>query len=210
MTRSDSSLSKHITQTIHFLAGVVLALMFTVIGVRCGGDRSSGGSTPSQAQTAPARRTPPPSAQVAPVEQPTPAPAQPVTARVPEPAPPAEPTPSVPTAAVISEPEAVNGAPETVHRTRRGDTLWDLAEHYYGDGLLWPNIYRANPAIGSNPDYLITGVNIAIPSLEGSPGNLTAADASNLYQGYLAAHRAFQARGDERADIFLRWSEKYQ
>ncbi|MCH7860002.1 MAG: hypothetical protein IID14_09965 [Candidatus Marinimicrobia bacterium] len=97
-----------------------------------------------------------------------------------------------------------------MHRTRRGDTLWDLAEHYYGDGLLWPNIYRATPAIGPNPDYLITGVDIAIPSLEGSPANLTAADASNLHQGYLVAYRAFQARGDQRADTYLRMSEKYQ
>lgn len=209
MTRSDSTLSRNFTQTIHCLAGVVLALLFTVIGVRCGGSDSSGGSTTSQA--APARKTtPPPLAQVAPVEQPTPAPVPPVIARLPEPAPPVEPPPSIPTVAVISEPEAVNGAPDTVHRTRRGDTLWDLAEHYYGDALLWPNIYRANPAIGANPDYLITGVNFAIPSLEGSPGNLTAADASNLYQGYLAAHRAFQARGDQRADLFLRLSEKYQ
>ncbi len=179
--------------------GLVLTILFSLS--RCGGDGASSGSIPSPPASTPPQSTPPPAAQVTPPAPPTAIPVQ---------TPPPQAETPLPVALAAPEPEALNGSPDITHRTRRGDTLWELAEHYYGDAQLWPNIYRANPAIGANPDYLITGVNIAIPSLEGSPGNLTAADASNLYQGFLAAHRAFQVRGDERADLFLRLSEKYQ
>jgi hypothetical protein len=34
-----------------------------------------------------------------------------------------------------------------VHVIVRGDTLWDLAEHYLGDPFLWPQIWERNPYI---------------------------------------------------------------
>ena len=42
---------------------------------------------------------------------------------------------------------AVSSAGEpSVYRVERGDTLWTITLDYYGDGFLWPAIYRASCA----------------------------------------------------------------
>jgi nucleoid-associated protein YgaU len=33
---------------------------------------------------------------------------------------------------------------EQVHEVKKGDTLWKIAEHYYGDGRLYMKIFEAN------------------------------------------------------------------
>lgn len=48
--------------------------------------------------------------------------------------------------------------------TRRGDTLWYLANQFYGDPLRWTEIYHANPWI-SDPTLLHTGLTLTIPSV---------------------------------------------
>lgn len=59
---------------------------------------------------------------------------------------------------------AAEAATETPgkHVIVRGDTLWDIAETYYGDGALWPKIARANgdPA----PGALEIGTELQIPA----------------------------------------------
>jgi hypothetical protein len=50
------------------------------------------------------------------------------------------------------------------YTTNPGDTLWDLAQHFYGDGNRWYLIYEANQAvIGPDPHLLSSGCNLAIP-----------------------------------------------
>jgi nucleoid-associated protein YgaU len=45
-----------------------------------------------------------------------------------------------------------------------GDTLWQIAQRFYGDGSLWPTIYEANRAvIGSNPNIIRPGQVLTIP-----------------------------------------------
>lgn len=45
-----------------------------------------------------------------------------------------------------------------------GDTLWAIAEQFYGDGNEWQRIYDANRhVIGSNPDEIYPGQEIVLP-----------------------------------------------
>lgn len=48
-----------------------------------------------------------------------------------------------------------------VHVVKRGDWLWNLAEHYLGDGSRWTEIAKANPGI--DPDRIDVGQRLVIP-----------------------------------------------
>ena len=52
-------------------------------------------------------------------------------------------------------------------RVRKGDTMWDMAQHFYGDGRRWTEISQANQGIA--PERLIPGMVLAIPGVEGPP-----------------------------------------
>lgn len=51
-----------------------------------------------------------------------------------------------------------------VHVVEKGDTLWDLAQHYYNNPLLWPQIWDANKYI-PNAHWIYPGDPITIPPL---------------------------------------------
>lgn len=60
-------------------------------------------------------------------------------------------------------------APQTsrwaTHRVQRGDTLWDLAERYYGDGMAWQRIRDANADLIDDPDELEIGWRLVLPGV---------------------------------------------
>jgi outer membrane protein OmpA-like peptidoglycan-associated protein/LysM repeat protein len=47
--------------------------------------------------------------------------------------------------------------------TKKGDTLWKIAEETYGDGKKWKNIYRFNKDRIKDPNKLSAGTKIVIP-----------------------------------------------
>lgn len=53
---------------------------------------------------------------------------------------------------------------ERSYTTVAGDTLWKIAERYYGDGIKWSVIYDINrEAIGDDPNALAPDITLKIP-----------------------------------------------
>jgi LysM repeat protein len=61
---------------------------------------------------------------------------------------------------VPSQPSAT-----TTYTVRAGDSLWSIAQQFYGDGNQWNTIYDANrQVIGPDPNNLRPGIVLTIPS----------------------------------------------
>ena len=58
-------------------------------------------------------------------------------------------------------------AGDETYKVVKGDTLWDLAVEYYGDGTKWHKILEANPGKipGDNPRLLQIGTVLVIPKI---------------------------------------------
>jgi 5'-nucleotidase len=78
----------------------------------------------------------------------------------PAPAAPAE--PAKPAEAAPAQPATPAPGAETSHVIAKGDTYWDLAVKYYGDGAMWKKIADANP--GEEPRRLLVGATLKIPA----------------------------------------------
>ena len=50
-----------------------------------------------------------------------------------------------------------------VHVVVKGDTLWDLAKHYYGDPSLYMKIFEANRDVLKDPNLIKVGQRLRIP-----------------------------------------------
>jgi len=62
------------------------------------------------------------------------------------------------------EPAAAGGKAYVV---KQGDTLWELAETFYGTGTLWPKLWHANKAVVPEPKEMQIGIRLVIPDLDG-------------------------------------------
>jgi nucleoid-associated protein YgaU len=49
------------------------------------------------------------------------------------------------------------------HEVKKGDTLWKIAEQYYGDGSLYTNIFEANRDILKDPNVIKIAQKLRIP-----------------------------------------------
>lgn len=72
---------------------------------------------------------------------------------------------SVESGSSSTAPEAREAGGRT-YVVEKGDTLWAIAERYYGDGSEWPRIHEANRDRIDDPDVIQPGWELTIPEAE--------------------------------------------
>lgn len=95
------------------------------------------------------------------------------------------------------------------HTVVKGDRLWTLADEYYSDAYLWPNIYNANIPKIPNPDILKIGIELLIPALEGNHLKLSDADRHKVADGYIHAYLIYKKLGRDDAKNYLWVAQLY-
>lgn len=98
-----------------------------------------------------------------------------------------------------------------VHVVRPGDTLWDLAGHYYRDPFLWPRIHEANTGLVANPHLILPSWRLRIPGVAadvsgiatvgGVPPAPGAGDSQERAQGAAAERTVFYRDGGPQMDL---------
>ena len=76
-----------------------------------------------------------------------------------------------------------SGDNASVHTVRKGDTLWDICDHYFRNPYQWPRIWAFNPQI-QNPHWIFPGDQVRLR------GNQVAAvEGGNTGQGLIDRRR---------------------
>lgn len=94
-------------------------------------------------------------------------------------------------------PAATEPAPwfeQRAHKLKNGDSLWRLSDKQYLNPFYWPHIYQANRDDINNPNKLIMGRTILLPTLQGRPGQLTAADRRRIAEGYFLVYLYYKKK----------------
>lgn len=107
--------------------------------------------------------------------------------------PPVEPTPAVPRA----------GFEERTFSTDNGEHLFQVARETYGNPFLWALIYLENRNQITDPAEVPHGTELVIPSLEGTPQNLSRNDSTRVAEGFRVLYNYYNDKGDEMAKDFL-------
>ena len=78
---------------------------------------------------------------------------------------------------------------EKQHKLVNGDSLWRLSKKNYINPFYWPHIYQANTKSIYNPNKLLIGRNITLPTLYGHPDDLSDEDRRHIAEGYFLVYR---------------------
>jgi Tfp pilus assembly protein FimV len=100
--------------------------------------------------------------------------------------------PARPPAAVRqAEPRSTVTPAAKTYVVQAGDTLWGLAQRFYGNGFMWPHIYDANQSQISDPNEISVGQQLTIPgsgtaaatnAASAAPVQTSSAQAGNQYR----------------------------
>lgn len=81
-----------------------------------------------------------------------------------------------------------------LHTVKSGDSLSQIANQYYGDSNLYPQIFAANPLLLSNPDEIYPGQVLRIPQLHTvQPGDALFKFAGKYYDNESLFKEIFEA-----------------
>ncbi len=85
----------------------------------------------------------------------------------------------------------------TTYEIKEGDTIFELAERFWGDEHLWPDLYITNKDEFSDPDLIYPGEKIEIYEPLGTAGDLSRKERDTLVQAYIGVYRIYRALGEE-------------
>ena len=60
--------------------------------------------------------------------------------------------------------QRIDPTPQQFHHVKTGETLAEIAQHYYGSAAKWRKIYEANRQSIRDPDFIRAGIRLVIPS----------------------------------------------
>ncbi len=106
--------------------------------------------------------------------------------------------PPVPGGDIVSD---ASGDP-VPHTVSMGESLWSIAGNHYGDPFLWPLIYEANQDALNNPNLLIAGNSIQLPSLN-NPENLSQNERKMVALGYISVYDWILENQPDNARYYL-------
>ena len=64
----------------------------------------------------------------------------------------------------IATAQRTDPTPQQFHHVKEGETLAEIAQHYYGSAAKWRKIHEANRQSIRDPDFIRAGVRLVIPS----------------------------------------------
>lgn len=104
----------------------------------------------------------------------------------------------------VEEP-APQGFAQMQFQVTGGKHLFQVARETYGNPYLWSLIYKENIDKITDPEQVLSGITLIIPSLEGTPDRLSRSDSVRVAGGYSLLYEYYLTRNEERAKEF-KWA----